>query len=89
MLPGGQLTSRLVDPATGAWSEVDVVASRVRWRSYDGVDVHEVEALLERGTIADLPGYWPDADLRARAAGSIASGVDLSLIHISEPTRPY
>ena len=55
----------------------------------DGVDVHEVEALLERGTIADLPGYWPDADLRARAAGSIASGVDLSLIHISEPTRPY
>ncbi len=76
VLPGGQLTSRLVDPTTGAWSEVDVVASRVRWRSFDGVELHEVEALIERGTVDDLAGSWPDVDLHARAAGSVAAGVD-------------
>ncbi len=76
VLPGGQLTSRLVDPTTGAWSEVDVVASRVRWRAYDGVEVHEVEALIERGTVDDLAGSWPDVDLHARAAVSVAAGID-------------
>ena len=68
--------ARLADPpapATGAW----------RVRTGDG---HEGVVLMEGGRVC-----WANHSLSGRLTDEIERryGVDLSLIHISEPTRPY
>ena len=53
--------------------------------SGDEVVIGSRDAERAASVAAGLVEAWPDRDL----AVSGASNVDLSLIHISEPTRPY
>ena len=41
--------------------------------------------ILERRLVR----LWPFAERRTRGNGALGAIIDLSLIHISEPTRPY
>ena len=78
--------------ATSPTHDIVVSVRNLRLGTLDGTEIlHSVDYELRRGEIVGLVGESGSGKTTAglAAMGHFRPGLVLSLIHISEPTRPY